>query len=95
MAPEDIIQKILQATTHFHLNLETKNQMIPQMHMKLRAPGLQQFRQNESISSNTFFPAIKIDQGKTCSQLFVGQKSKRREVFPLKSEFYNGKILQD
>ena len=55
MAPEDVIHKTFQATTQFHLNLEVENRMVPNMHMKARAPGLRHLRQHESISSNKLY----------------------------------------
>ena len=93
MAPEDVIHKTFQATTQFHLNLEVEKWMVPNMHMKARAPGLRHFQQHESISSDIIFPTAVSDRGNTCSQLFVGQKSKRWEIYPLKSEFQNGIAL--
>ena len=95
MAPEDIIRKTIQATTQFNLSLEVENRMNPRMHIKSRAPGLRSSRQHELVASDTFFPSVTSDRGNTCSQLFIGQKSKRWEVFPLKSEFQNGIALQD
>ena len=95
MAPEDIIQKIIQATTQFNLSLEVENRINPRMHMKERAPGLRSFRQHELVASDTFFLSVTSNRGNTCSKLFVGQKSKRWEVFPIKSEFQSKTSLQD
>ena len=61
MAPEDVIHKTFQATNFFHLNVEVENRMVPNMHMKARAPELRHFRQHESISSDTFFPTAVSD----------------------------------
>ena len=95
MAPEDIIRKTIKATTQFNLSSEIENRMNPGMYMKARACGLQSSCQHELVASDTFLPSIASNQGNKCLQLFVGQKSKRWEVFPIKFEFHNGIALQD
>ena len=44
---------------------------------------------------DTFFPSHKTARGNTCSQFFVGQKSDKWRVFPLKMESNNYEALQD
>ena len=95
MTPEDVVAKTFDNTTQYYLSLESENRMDPRRHMKSRAPGLRLDRQHEPVASDTFFPSVKSDRGNTCSQMFLGTKSKRWEVYPMKLESHNGKALQD
>ena len=95
MAPEDVVTKTLENTTQFYLNCPGENRDVPQRHYKTRFPGLRYPRQREGVATDTFFPSLTSDRGNTCSQFFVGLKSNRWEVFPLKSECYNDIALKD
>ena len=50
---------------------------------------------SETVATDTLFPSIKSDRGNNVLQFFTGCTSKRWEVYPLKSEAYNYKALQD
>ena len=95
LLPEEVIQKTLQNTTHFYLNVEDENRKDPRKHYRCRFPGLRIPRQKEIVASDTFFPTVKSSRGNTCSQFFVGITSDRWEVFPMKKESNNGEALQD
>ena len=95
MAPEDVVRKTLQNTTQFYLSVGEEDRMNPRRHFKSRTPGIRLPRQNEMVSSDTFFPSITSDRGNSCSQIFVGNVSNRWEVFPMKTESHNGVALQD
>jgi hypothetical protein len=95
MLPEDVVQKTLLATTQYYMSTEAETRQDPRRHLKSRTPGIRSRRQNEAVSSDTFFPSVTTDRGNTCSQIFVGADSDRWEVYPLKSESQNGVALQD
>ena len=95
MTPEDVVHRTLEKTTQFYLNCEDDNRDVPQRHFKSRFPGLRYPRLQEGVSTDTFFPSVTSDRGNTCSQFFVGNKTNRWEVFPLRSESYNHNALKD
>ena len=95
MTPENVIQQTFNNTTQFYVSLESEDRMDPRRHIKSRAPGLRMHRQHEPVASDTFFPSVKSDRGNTCSQMFLGTKSRRWEVYPMKLESHNGTALQD
>jgi hypothetical protein len=95
MLPEDVVRKTLDNTTHFYLNPSIENRQDPRREILSHRPGLRWNRRNEVVGTDTFFPSVKTAQGHTCSQIFVGQKSLRWDVFPLKTEANNYKALQD
>jgi hypothetical protein len=95
MLPEDVVRKTLQNTTQFYLNPSIENRQDPRREILSHRPGLRWKRRNEVVGTDTFFPSVKTAQGHTCSQLFVGQKSLRWDVFPLKTEAHNYQALQD
>jgi hypothetical protein len=84
MLPEEIVRKTLQATTQYYMSTEAETRQDPRRHLKSRTPGIRSRRQNETVASDTFFPAVTSDRGNTCSQMFVGTDSDRWEVYPLK-----------
>ena len=94
-APEEVIQKTIDNTTQYYLTVECKEHEEPHRYFKSRVPALRAKCQNESISSDTYFPSIKLWTGNTCSQFFVGDVSDRWQMYPLKSESLNGVALQD
>ena len=85
MAPEDVVSKTLDATTQFYLNCPGETRDNPVRHYKSRFPGLRYPRLREGVATDTFFPSSVSDRGNTCSQFFVGTKSNRWEVYPLKT----------
>ena len=95
MTPEDIVHRTLEKTTQFYLNCEDDNRDIPRRHFKSRFPGLRYPRLQEGVSTDTFFPSVTSDRGNTCSQFFVGNKTNRWEVFPLRTESHNHNALKD
>ncbi|MGH7954918.1 MAG: hypothetical protein ACREOZ_03065 [Gloeomargaritales cyanobacterium] len=74
---------------------EGENRDDPRRHLKSRCPGLRLPRQNETVSSDTYFPSIGSDRGNNCSQIFVGNTSDRWETYPMKNESHNGVAIQD
>jgi hypothetical protein len=95
MLPEELVQRTLACTTQYYMNVEIENRQNPRDHVKSRFPGLRNKRQNEAVASDTFFPAVISNRGNTCSQFFTTLTSDRWDVYPLKSEKYNGTALQD
>ena len=95
MIPEDVVRKTLANTTHFYLNPAIDTRQDPRRELLSHRPGLRLKRRNEVVGTDTFFPSVKTAQGHTCSQLFVGQNSRRWDVFPLKTESQNYRALQD
>jgi hypothetical protein len=96
MLPEDVVKRtVLEATTQFYMKVENENRNKPQEHYKSLCPGLRNFRQHETVASDTYFPSLTTNQGHTCSQRFVGLDSDFWATYPLKSESSNGEALQD
>eukprot|EP00957_Ditylum_brightwellii_P100654 7672083-Ditylum_brightwellii.AAC.1 len=89
MVPEEVINKILENSTHFYLSIEAGNCQDHRRHFLYQFPGLHMPRQHETVTSDIFFPTLKFQQGNTCSQFFVGITSTCWEVFPLKKESHN------
>ena len=58
-APDDIIEKTIQNTTQYYLTVECKECEEPCRHFKSRVPALRAKCQNESMSSDTYFPSVK------------------------------------
>ena len=96
MLPEDVVKRtVLDATTQLYMSVENENRDEPREHYKSLCPGLRNFRQNESVASDTYFPTAVMNQGHTCSQIFVGLDSDFWVTYPLKTESSNGEALQD
>ena len=94
-APDETLHRTFAATTQHYMRLECENRAVPRDHYRSRVPGLRYPRQTESVTTDTFFPSIRLYLGNTCSQFFNGLRSNRWEVFPLKTESQNGTALQD
>jgi hypothetical protein len=76
MLPEEVVKRtVLDATTQFYMQVENENRDEPREDYKSRCPGLWNFRQHETVVSDTYFPTQITNQGHTCSQLFVGLDS--------------------
>ena len=96
MLPEDVVKRtVLDATTQLYMHVENKHRGEPREHYQSRCPGLRNFRQNETVASDTYFPTTITNQGHTCSQLFVGLDSDFWVTYLLKQESSNGEALQD
>ena len=96
MLPEDVVKRtVLDATSQLYMEVENENRTKPREHYQSLCPGLHNFRQNETVASDTFFPTKVTNQGHTCSQIFVGLDSDFWATYPLKTESANGEALQD
>jgi hypothetical protein len=96
MLPEDVVERtVLDATTQLYMTIENENRSQPREHYQSLCPGLRNFRQNETVASDTYFPSRTTNQGHTCSQIFVGLDSDFWVTYPLKTESSNGEALQD
>ena len=96
MLPEDVVKRtVLDATTQLYMQVENENRDEPREHYQSLCPGLRNFRQNEIVASDTYFPTQVTNQGHTCSQFFVGLDSDFWVTYPLKRESASGEALQD
>ena len=96
MLPEDVVKRtVLDATTQLYMEVENENRTEPREHYQSLCPGLRNFRQNETVATDTFFPTKVTNQGHTCSQIFVGLDSDFWATYPLKTESANVEALQD
>eukprot|EP00957_Ditylum_brightwellii_P092245 7022595-Ditylum_brightwellii.AAC.1 len=95
MVPEEVINKTLENSTYFYLSIEAKICQDLHRHFWCQFSDLHMPRQHETVTSGTFFPTLKSQQGNTCSHFFVGTTSTCWEVFHLKKESHNGQALQD
>ena len=95
MVPEDIVRKMLDATTQLALSIETDNRMGDRRHYKSRFPFLKEEHLNDQLDSATFFPSANTNKGETCSQLFVGRDSNYMYVHPMIKESHSAEALKD
>eukprot|EP00957_Ditylum_brightwellii_P187307 14265303-Ditylum_brightwellii.AAC.1 len=95
LLPEKVVKKTLSNCTDLYFNVEVENRQDQCQHFKYRFPGIRYPRPTETVASDTFFSTVKTRRGKTCSQVFVGLESDRREVHLLKTGRYNGMAVQD
>ena len=95
MLPEEVVKKTLENTTCFYLHVDNDHRDDPRRHYKSTLKGIRHRRRNEVVATDTFFPSVSSSQGHTCSQFFVGQKSNKWAVYPLKKESQNFTALQD
>lgn len=96
MLPEDIVKRtVMDATTQLYMQVENENRGEPREHYQSLCPGLRNFRQNETVASDTYFPTRITNQGHTCGQMFIGVDSDFWVTYPLKNEASNGEALQD
>jgi hypothetical protein len=96
MLPKDVVkQTFLDATTQLYMEVENKHRNEPQEHYHSCCPGLRNFRQNDTVVSDTYFPTKVTNQGHTCLQMFVGLDSDFWVTYPLKTESANGEALHD
>eukprot|EP00957_Ditylum_brightwellii_P178567 13602272-Ditylum_brightwellii.AAC.2 len=95
MLLEAVVEKMLESSTNFYLNIEVKNREGPRKYDKYLFPGLQYPRQKETVATDTLFQSIELGRGNTCSQFFVGTASNRWYVYPLTTESHNVSALQD
>jgi hypothetical protein len=77
------------------MEVENEHQNEPREHYQSCCPGLWNFRQHETVASDTYFPTKVTNQGHTCSQMFVGLDSDFWVTYPMKTESANGEALQD
>ena len=85
LAPDYVIRKTIQATTHLSVNVEDDNRQIMKRRYKSRFPFLNWRRMNETFHTNDFFPLVRTVQNHTCSQMCVGGNNRNWEVCLLKS----------
>eukprot|EP00957_Ditylum_brightwellii_P197387 15038580-Ditylum_brightwellii.AAC.3 len=60
MLPEAVVEKTLENSANFCLNIEAKNREDPRKHYKYCSPGLQYPRQKEMVATDAFFPTSTI-----------------------------------
>ena len=75
MAPEDIVRKTLDATTQMVSTVEAEKIDVPERHLKSRLPFLREKGIDKEVHSNKFYPIVKLNQGHTCSQLFLEKRT--------------------
>jgi hypothetical protein len=86
MLPEDVERRtVLDATTQLYMEVENEHRNEPREHYQSRCPGLCNFRQHETVASDTYFPTKVTNQGHTCSQMFVGLDSDFWVTYPMKT----------
>ena len=95
MTPCDVIRKTFEATTQLAISTEAENRLIGRRHHKSRFPFLREKRLNDDFHSDTFFPTIPTNQGRICSQLFLGKDTDFMYVQPLKRESHSSVARQD
>jgi hypothetical protein len=96
MLPEDVVKRtVLDTTTQLYMEVENEHRNDLREHYQSRCPGLCNFRQHETVASDTYFPTKVTNQGHTCSQMFVGLDSDFWVTYPMKTESANGEALQD
>eukprot|EP00957_Ditylum_brightwellii_P140635 10713595-Ditylum_brightwellii.AAC.1 len=95
MLPDKVVEKTLENSTCYYLNIESENRQDPRRHYKYQFPGICLPRQRETVASDTFFPSATSRWGNTCSQFFVGLDSDQWKVYPMRSESHNVSALQD
>eukprot|EP00957_Ditylum_brightwellii_P006329 480075-Ditylum_brightwellii.AAC.1 len=95
MLPDQVVEKILENSTCYYLNIETEDRQDPRRHYKYWFPGIRLPRQRETVASGTFFLSVTSRRGNICSQIFVGLDSDQWEVYPMQSESHNVLALQD
>jgi hypothetical protein len=77
-------------TTQFYMEVENEHRNEPREHYQSRCPGLRNFRQHETVASDTYFPTKVTNQGHTSSQMFFGLDSDFWVTYPMKTESANG-----
>ena len=92
--PDEVIQKTLDNTTQFYLDVE-ENRSNPQRHFRKRFKAITDFRQNEEVATDFVYFSTKSSQGHKGGQFFVGVTSKRWAFYPLHKESQNSEALQD
>eukprot|EP00957_Ditylum_brightwellii_P058238 4416230-Ditylum_brightwellii.AAC.1 len=60
MLSEDVVKKTLSNCTNLYFNVEMENRQDLHCHFKYRFPGTRYTRQTETVSSDTFFPTVKM-----------------------------------
>jgi hypothetical protein len=96
MLPEDVVKRtVLDATTLLYMEVENEHRNEPREHYQSQCAGLRNFREHETVASDTYFPTKVTNQGHTCSQMFVGLDSDFWVTYPMKTESANGEALQD
>ena len=90
--PRDVVEKTIANTTA----LAKGDAPAPlRRHIKSRFPQLNVRRTDETVASDTLFGSEVAIGGYTCAQLFVGLKSKRVDVYAMRSESDGPTALQD
>ena len=86
MLPEEVIERILNATTQFHLEIADDNRSNDKQHFKksFKGPGIN--RQNEQVATDFVYNSVKTAQGHKGGQFFPGITSKRWAYYPLEKE---------
>ena len=95
MLPEEVIERTLNATTQFYLEIADDNRSNDKQHFKKRFKGLGINRQNEQVATDFVYNSVKTAQGHKGGQFFTGITSKRWAYYPLKKESQNSEALQD
>ena len=95
MLPEEVVNRTLDATSQFYLEVADDNRNNHQQHFKKRFKGLGINRQNEQVATDLVYTSAKSSQGHIGGQFFTGVQSKRWAYYPLKKESQNSEALQD
>lgn len=95
LAPTEVIEHTLKATTQHYLEVEAETRGDPRRHWVKRFKSLQYERREQTDATDTIFPSVKSAQGHTCSQFFSCVESKMWHVTPLKREQFNHIALQE
>eukprot|EP00957_Ditylum_brightwellii_P086439 6576534-Ditylum_brightwellii.AAC.1 len=92
---DQVVEKTLENSTWFYLNVKLENRQDPRRHYKYWFPGICHPRQMETVASDTFFPSVTSRKGVTYSQFIVGLESDKWEVYSMQSESHNVSALQE
>ena len=83
LAPIDVVTQTLKITIQYYVSIGDENRMDPRRHLKSRFSCLQLPCLHERVASNTFFLSVISERGNTCTQMFVGERLNRWEVYPM------------
>ena len=95
MLPEETIDKTLDLTTQYYIELADDNRSSAKQHFEKKIKGLWINQQNEQVATDFVYNSVKTSQGHKGGQFFTGVQSKRWAYYPLKKESQNSEALQD
>ena len=67
-------------------NVEDDNRDIMKRHYKARFLFLNWRRLNDTFYTDTFYLSVKSVQNYSCGQIYIGEKTRYWEVYPMKRE---------